>query len=982
MHSGRAHHVPDALLPRLLHSVTRSVSQRPRGTLGMLLLLTLVSLGMSARFLGFKTSRSDLIDPDSVFHQRWLEYTERFGDQSDVLVVVEAPTTSETRRVLDELGAALVAEDELFSRVLHCIDTAELRPKALQFLSPRELEAGLVRLETYAPILDGHWDRAGLESYAHRLKLTLDDNKAEVAGEFQAGLIQTTRFCESLRAFDGSTSGFASPWPPILSPAADASRSGPERRYLLDESGTMGFLLAMPMDAAGNFNGASPSIARLRELIQATQQRFPESRIALTGIPVLEADEMERSQSDMLRASMISFAGVGLLLLLGFRGLRHPLLALIMLAVGLSWSLGYTTLSVGSLNILSVSFAAILIGLGIDFAIHYLARYLQLRHEGHELRPALIRSSTGVGTGIVTAAVTTALAFLCATFTDFQGVAELGIIAGGGILLCAAATFLVLPALIAISDRNVEPRRLPTPFQGIWLRRITSHRPRTAALASLAVVGVVGVSGFSFHDGRIASRVQYDANLLNLQADDLESVAVQRRVFERSNGSLLYAVSLADDESGTRRLAREFEALPTVHRVEHLASLMPAYPAQETALLIQGFHTRLSNVTALPREFPQADPAAIGIALEELFLRLREVDSPDAERAVTALDEFLNRLERLPLEHQVEIVEQYQYAMLVSLRGQFLALAGMADPEPVTPDDLPQSLRSRFISSHGDWLIKIYPAEQIWDEQPLQQFVADVRTVDPEVTGTPLQNYEAARQIRDSYFDAAIYALAVICVVLLVDSLDTGPLCFSLLAPLGVVAFAMVTLQRTDQSLNPIWLVSLYVVIAITVAAIFDFPSIRNVLLTLLSPLGGGFLMFGILGMFRIPLNPANLIVLPLILGIGIDDGVHVIHDFRSQTGRYRTSPSTINAITLTSFTSMIGFGSMLVAAHQGLVSLALVLVIGVGSCLFVSLVVLPAILTLLPSGTANQDSGDSDDVDTDSARILTLPQRPRRLSA
>ena len=106
--------------------------------------------------------------------------------------------------------------------------------------------------------------------------------------------------------------------------------------------------------------------------------------------------------------------------------------------------------------------------------------------------------------------------------------------------------------------------------------------------------------------------------------------------------------------------------------------------------------------------------------------------------------------------------------------------------------------------------------------------------------------------------------------------------------------------------------------------------------------------MFGMLELLGLDLNPANLIVLPLVLGIGVDDGVHVVHDFRMQRGRYRTSSSTINAIVLTSLTSMIGFGSMMLAAHRGLYSLGLVLVIGIGSCLFVSLVTLPAILMLV----------------------------------
>lgn len=975
-----ADHVHDALLSRVLQSITRSVSRRPWGTLGTVLLLCLVSLVMCARFLEFKTSRADLIDPDLKFHQRWLRYTERFGDQSDVVVVVETPAGDETRRVLDELGGALDVENELFSRCLYRIDLGGLESKALQYVAPRDLEAGLARLETYGPILEGHWERAGLESYAWRLKLLLERPHAPGDATDQVRMTQTMQFCESLGGFDGSEGSFQSPWPSILN-STGAEPLIREPQYLLNDSETMGYLLAVPTDASNTFDGTSRSITRLRALIRETGLRHPEARIGLTGIPVLEADEMERSQRDMLVASIISFIGVGLLLLLGFRGFRHPLLALIMLGVGLAWSVGYTTLAVGHLNILSVSFAAILIGLGIDFAIHYLARYLELRHEGWRLRPALVQSSAGVGTGIVTAAVTTALAFLCATFTDFLGVAELGIIAGGGIMLCAAATFLVLPALITLGDRNVEPRKLPTPFQGTWLRRIVANRPGVVTLMSLAVIAAVGSYGFSFRDGRIWSRVKYDANLLNLQAEDLASVEVQHRVFEQSQGSLLYAVSLAKDESDTRRLARQYEALPAVQRVEHLATLMPTYPAEETCLLVQGFQARLANVTALPRELPEVDPASIGRALEDLYLRLKQTGSPDSEFAAAALDLFLNRLEQLPLGQQVELLARYQYAMLTSLREQFLALSRVSSPAPVVPADLPAAVRERFLSPQGDWLVKVFPARQVWDEQPLEEFVTAVRTVDPEVTGTPLQNYEAARQIRDSYLDAAVYALAIICLVLLVDSLDPGPLWMSLLAPLGVVAFAVVTLHGAERSLNPVWLVCLYVAMAVAVAAIFDALSVRNTFLTLLPPLGGGLLMFGILGAAGIGLNPANLIVLPLILGIGIDDGVHVIHDFRMQTGRYQIAPSTINAITLTSLTSMIGFGSMLVASHQGLVSLALVLVIGVGSCLFVSLVVLPSLLTLISNsaGSAQQENLGEEGEEPE---ILTLPPRPRRLSA
>ncbi|MCA9028771.1 MAG: MMPL family transporter, partial [Planctomycetaceae bacterium] len=647
-------------------------------------------------------------------------------------------------------------------------------------------------------------------------------------------------------------------------------------------------------------------------------------------------------------ASVISFLGVGVLLFIGFRGFRHPLLAMLMLLVGIAWSLGYATLFVGHLNILSVSFSAILVGLGIDFAIHYLAKYLELRHKGIELRPALLRTSWGVGTGIVTAAVTTALAFFCATFTSFLGVAELGIIAGGGILLCCVTTFVVLPALIALADRGVEPKKLPTQFQGAILRRITARYPWMVTLATISAILVIGACSFSYENGRIVPKVKYDANLLNLQARGVDSVTVQNRVFREAQGSLLYAVSQTAGPLELLERKSAFEALSSVSRVEELASHFPQQPAHETEQLVRAIHAQLSHLSDFPREFPRLNPQAIGLALEDLFLSLRNIDDPAARSAGEALDVLLDKLETFPLQQQIGMLDGYQYAMLAALKGQFEAMAAVSDPTPVSPLDFPRAVRERFISQDGTWLMRVFPKSQVWDEGPLREFVTEVRSVDPEVTGTPIQNFEAAAQIRESYLQAAIYALVVIWIVLLVDAVDSVPLVIGLVTPLSVIGLTVVLFPSPQKLLEPMEILGLYLVLATAATAIFDFTNVRNTFLTLLPPVGGSVLMFGILGLCGVDLNPANLIVLPLILGIGVDDGVHVIHDFRMQHGPYHTASSTINAIMLTSLTSMIGFGSMLVAAHRGLASLGLVLVIGVGSCLFVSLVTLPAILTLI----------------------------------
>ena len=188
--------------------------------------------------------------------------------------------------------------------------------------------------------------------------------------------------------------------------------------------------------------------------------------------------------------------------------------------------------------------------------------------------------------------------------------------------------------------------------------------------------------------------------------------------------------------------------------------------------------------------------------------------------------------------------------------------------------DLPDSLVCRFIGRSGKFLLKIYAKNDIWDLAARETFVNEIRTVDKEVTGNPLQVYEASRHMKRSYQQAAVYALVTIVLML--------------------------------------WL---------------DFGSVRYVLLALL-PLGLGVLqMFGLMGFLNIPLNSANMIVLPLIIGLGAENGIHIVNDFRRRTGHYhRMSTATTTAVILNSLTTMVGFAALMVASHQGLWSLGRVL--------------------------------------------------------
>ena len=199
----------------------------------------------------------------------------------------------------------------------------------------------------------------------------------------------------------------------------------------------------------------------------------------------------------------------------------------------------------------------------------------------------------------------------------------------------------------------------------------------------------------------------------------------------------------------------------------------------------------------------------------------------------------------------------------------------------------------------------------------LEQFVSDVKRIDPSVTGKPLQTYFASRQMQQSYIQAAIYALIAVFIVLMLDFRHLGYVLL-VLVPVGM----------------------------------------------------GTLMMFGTMGLMEIPLNPANMIVLPLILGIGIDDGVHVVHDFRSQPSGYSLNDSTATAILLTSLTTMIGFGSLMLASHLGLQSLGRVLTIGVSCCLFTSLIMLPALLSWISQVAEYEIEADRHDEQSDTFKF------------
>ncbi|MDA0834474.1 MAG: MMPL family transporter [Planctomycetota bacterium] len=949
-----------------LRTLTRGASRYPRITLFCLFLSVCAAVAFTVTNLEFKTRRSDLIDPRAKFHQRWLNYSRQFGDTSDLIIVVEADKPSDIRDVIDELGRRMEKNKDLFQNVWYRLNTDRVMHKGLQFLTPEQLDDVHKQLTVYRRVIQGEWELVRLPRLLPLLTWQLEQKQSTAALQSSTHWDHVQLLGHSLEAFRKDRENFIPPWPMVRSIPKETFDLTLKTDYLMNEQQTMGYMKATPVVAQASFNGAEQSIDRLRTWMDELSETFPHVTIGLTGIPVLESDEMRRSQFDSMITTAISAVGVLVLLVVGFRGKKHPFILMVTLAISLAWTFAFATLAIGHLNILTISFTAILVGLGIDFSIHFLSRYLQLRHEGEALRPAIVETSGNVGLGIVTSALTTGLAFFCATLTPFLGVAELGIIAGGGIILCVIATFITMPALLSWADRSTEETILPAPLPWVFLRKITATYPRLTLFAACCVVGAAGSQMVEYEEGKFSSRVHYDYNLLNLQAKDVDSVKVLERMSEQSLFKVLFAVSLADSAADAREMARKYQALPTVDHVETLATRLPPAPLSTTRPYIQQIAQELVRLPNAPPTFPPPDPAQFGISTEKLWKALRKIRTEEGSEISATFDEFLDHFERMSLNEQVQFLAEYEARMIGSLWRQLQMLRTGTNDTPLSLDDYPREIRNRFISKDGKWLVQVYPKGKIWDFEPLHQFVTDIRSVDPEATGTPLQNYEAGQQIRESYENAAYFALIVIFMVLLWDSMDPVHSWGAMIPPALVLAATVMILNQRGITL-PTWMVAgAYVGMVATISLIWDWRSVRDTCLIMLPPVAGGVMMFGVLGLLQVNLNAANLIVLPLILGIGVDNGVHVVHEFRRQLpNRFMLSPSTTNAILLTSMTTILGFGSMMLAAHQGLFSLGLVLTVGVACSLFVSLFPLPAILCLAsqPRGaTAEADKSAEDE--------------------
>jgi uncharacterized protein len=892
----------------------------PRLVLGVAAAVAIASLALAATRLGMVTDQLELIASDHplIALSDRLDLF-RIGGESCFFVVVEAPTPAQAVSFVTKLSSRIKEDQTHFKDIVFRVDPEAFKRWQLLYLDTRDLENIQKKIGDHHRLVQGISETPELLSF---LRLINQEMASRMVGELFTGFLEDSKSeketagksepfdlsfliatLEGMSSYLQGSPAFRSPWTSFFKDASwDPDLEGyfweANKRYLL--------AFVVPRATEAGFIETRQSLSELRKLLEETQALFSGLQAGVTGQEALKIDELETVSEDMAKATWLSLAGVFLLMVTFFRSIRRPLIELFTLMVGLCWTFGWITLFIGHLNILSVVFAPILCGLGVDYGIHWLSRLEEEeRCRDRDFRSVLSRVNERSGYGIFVAGWSGAFAFLPLVLTGFRGLVEMGLVTGMGIVFTVLATFSVLPALTLLfsgTSGTASAPRLSPPVRDLIHLNPLHARLILSGAAILSLLSIWSVS-----------RVSFDPNPLRMQAVNAESVIWEKRLIENAKRSPLFAAAFASTPAETRAKAEALERLPAVAEVETVFSLLPQNQEEKLPLL----HALSRKVPAISTSNLQNQPGDVRQFID-LLERLRfkmqddQADRWGAEKPLVAQMTRVRALARGISESLATSPDadrsllEYRKRFAEDLRSKWDLFSQAANPSVMTIQDLPELVRNWYLQN-GTYLLRIYPKESVFEEHTLSRFIREVWSVDPLVIGNPVSLFVFANAFKGACTKASVYALLAIFLLLL-----------------------------------------------------RAFRSLRLALLALVPLSLGSLWTVGLMGCVGIQFNLANSIFMPLVVGAGVEYGVIVL--YRWQEGRMlpgRLPFSTGKGVILAALTTTLGFGALMVSHHRGIFSLGFVAWAGSLCVLLPAIVILPAILLTMDSENATSRKED-----------------------
>lgn len=903
---------------KLLELSLTSATHHRRSVYVVWAALMVVSVICLAWFgLGVDTSRQGMVgenDPDS---RRFRAFGREFGATLNNVVVIDGENPEQNRKFADLLAHELRRRTDSIGAVIYRIEPKQFQPFALLYADKESLQSFY---DLTTALGDLKWDSkdpvviTGLTDVIRRLNenlAKLEDGETEGLGhlaDIQLDIVKTTDAVsktfgvlrDALTIPDWSELALVSEHHREKLTSAGVDDHG----YLSSHDGKLVFLFVQPASDSDQSEALRAFTDEILKTIDSIPH--PELQVGVTGYPATIAAEMRLMIRDVIGTSIASVILVMLIFAIAYRSVVTTAIAMIPLVVGIIVTLGLCAATIGQINMLSSAFFSFLVGLGIDFSIHIIARFREERANGVDATDAITTTLMGTGIGVFTGGMTTIAAFLAAAYSDFTGMVELGLLSAAGLLFVLAAALTLLPCvLVSLSLRHRQgttnlphPTSINSPNEKTQKNRKSTQR----WILITAVVATVGI-------GTLIRPLEFSFDVAELLPDDEPALLALQQLREENVFSPDFAAVVTDSVAHAQELGAALSKRPDlVARVESIATYLPPTDPEKEQLLTL-VSKKLNQLPQLEFSLPKSHQADTLVSELDKLAAYAELDLPLTLR-VHKQERFLSVVQKIALEckQTAEALRKVDSDTLSKYVARFdVILDGIMNDALTTirsgkvhmvvqdlPDELLQTYWRKRETGEQRFAVRVFPKGSIADPQFMARFREFVVPLAPDITGLPITYLAWGNLLRDGLERSAILAICAIILLVFVD-----------------------------------------------------FRTIRHTILAILPLFVGTVWMVGLMNLLNIGYNFANIVAIPLILGIGVDSGVHMVHRLREGVTPHLLVKTAGKAITISSLTTVAAFGALGAAQHRGLQSLGQTLVLGVIACLIASVVVLPALLGL-----------------------------------
>ncbi|NNF79331.1 MAG: MMPL family transporter [Rhizobiales bacterium] len=866
-------------IAKVLALLAGNAARRAPLIVGGYVVLALVALAIAVTQLEINTNTNEMIAKDLPFRQDFAELNRSFPALGDnFIAVVEADDPETAREAAKSLVISFAGRPDIFKHIYSPGVSAFFDQHAFLYMPQARFNSIADRVQRAAPLLQAIVAEPSLPGLAGlvgglaaRGAKDLSPDFAEFLGSVQS--VVAAQIGGRSRALD---------WQAVLgeekAEAADTNiKLGPARHYVFVQP-VLDFSALEPAKLAIT---AAQRLASDPEVTRSGQVK-----VSFTGEAAMSSEELRTVADGASLAGILSLILVACVLIFGVRSWRLVVAALSMLVVGLMLTAGFAALSIGHLNLISIAFGVLFVGLGIDFAIHFALRFEEERALPGHAAEVLEDVAAMTGPALLLCTATTTLAFLAFAPTDFAGMAQLGVISAGGMAIAFLLSMTLLPALLALMPGN--PGKPTYPLLA-WNLGAPGYGVRKYLTIVVLVAGIAAMY--------VAPSAVFEGDPIALKDPEASAVKVFKALKNDREAPSYVAELVVKNATEARIMASRLKDVFEVRDVISALSFIPGDQAQRTARL-----RNLRSIIPEPKsnQLPDRGEDARKKALAGLKKSLagleRNKSAPAevrkaAQQLRRTIDIYSNAEPRSAQDDRV--LELSLFGDLWPTLNTFIE---KLDAERITVDTLDAGLRSRYLSEDGKYRLDILPRAAITDDLTMRRFVTAVKDVAPHATGAPVE---------------------------IVGGAD-------------VVAGAM--LQATG--------------VAALLIAIVLFGALRRIgdVLLVLLPIGlAGVLLIATTVIFGIPFNFANVIVLPLLIGLGVDSGIHLVMRTREEIAAGHQAElletSTPRAVLLSALTTIASFGSLAVSNHRGTASMGELLTIAIVLTLVCTLIVLPTLV-------------------------------------